>query len=320
MLNLPIDRSFKESGQALLIILLVMSVALTVVLSVIARSVTDIGISKSQDDSIRAFNAAEAGIEKALIGGVMTGHLESGADFNTIVSDAPRDNAFIYPVNLNAGESATFWFVSHTTDATTHEEKITCLGGLPCLRPTSKVNICWGEEGTPPNSDNTPAVLIEFFYDPTLPYIWDSNPNNFSAIRVLRETADPNQAGRTAASHFSVLSNGNCQIAGKNFAFHKSIFFSGGGSPNDGDIQIANWSSMNDGALIMVKVHMLFNNDKPQPVGLKDAGGKMPTQGKLIESTGVSAENYRKLSIFQGYPELPFAFNSVIFSGGNISK
>lgn len=55
-----------KSGQVVLIVLLVMVVVLTIGLSLISQSVTDISISKDEEESIRAFSAAEAGIEAAL--------------------------------------------------------------------------------------------------------------------------------------------------------------------------------------------------------------------------------------------------------------
>jgi len=54
------------SGQALLIILLVLSVALTTGLALVARTTTDISISEKETASSKAFEAAEAGIEEAL--------------------------------------------------------------------------------------------------------------------------------------------------------------------------------------------------------------------------------------------------------------
>lgn len=55
-----------ESGQALLIIVLLMVVASTVGLAVISRSVTNVRNSQDQVNSNKAFSAAEAGIEQAL--------------------------------------------------------------------------------------------------------------------------------------------------------------------------------------------------------------------------------------------------------------
>ena len=58
-----------QHGQALLIVLLTLAVTLTVVLSVVSRSVTDITVSTYEEDALRAFSAAEAGIEEALLKG-----------------------------------------------------------------------------------------------------------------------------------------------------------------------------------------------------------------------------------------------------------
>ena len=68
MFKLPM----RESGQALLIVVLSLAVVLTVVLSILARSVTDIKLSTGSEESLRAFSAAEAGIERALIAGSWT--------------------------------------------------------------------------------------------------------------------------------------------------------------------------------------------------------------------------------------------------------
>jgi len=56
----------KKSGQVALTVLLVMVVVLTIGLSLISHSVTDISISKDEEEAMRAFSAAEAGIEEAL--------------------------------------------------------------------------------------------------------------------------------------------------------------------------------------------------------------------------------------------------------------
>ena len=62
-------------GQALVIILLVLAVASTVVLSLVSRTVTDVAITTKEKDSSRAFSAAEAGVEEALVGGPTSGTL-----------------------------------------------------------------------------------------------------------------------------------------------------------------------------------------------------------------------------------------------------
>lgn len=55
-----------QKGQALLIVVLVMVVALTVGMSVTVRTITNLRTSSENENSERAFSAAEAGIERTL--------------------------------------------------------------------------------------------------------------------------------------------------------------------------------------------------------------------------------------------------------------
>lgn len=82
-----------NSGQAALIILLIMVALLTIGLSVVSHSVTDISISQDEEEAMRAFSAAEAGIEEAL-GQVDLGSWDPGGpisvgDLNANVSVSP---------------------------------------------------------------------------------------------------------------------------------------------------------------------------------------------------------------------------------------
>lgn len=101
-----------QSGQALLIILLIMSVVLTIGLSVVSRSITDIQITTKEDDALRAFSAAEAGIERALIAGTggAIDSLPSGATATFEVLPTTDTSQFVYPTAVASGDSATFWF------------------------------------------------------------------------------------------------------------------------------------------------------------------------------------------------------------------
>lgn len=75
-----------QKGQVVLIIVLVMVVLGTIALSVASRSVTDIGLSRQEEEKIRAFSVAEAGLEDLLTQGlagkvgVGTGKLGTGIE------------------------------------------------------------------------------------------------------------------------------------------------------------------------------------------------------------------------------------------------
>lgn len=57
---------WNDSGQVLLIVILIAVVALTVGLSLVSRSITGVRVATQSEESQRAFQAAEAGVERAL--------------------------------------------------------------------------------------------------------------------------------------------------------------------------------------------------------------------------------------------------------------
>jgi len=94
----------KNSGQIAIIILLVMVVLLTIGLAVVARSITDVKISEDEKTALRAFSAAEAGIEEALKGVLVEGSYEYPVgDLTANVVVAELNNSF--EIDLLAGES-----------------------------------------------------------------------------------------------------------------------------------------------------------------------------------------------------------------------
>src|SRR5258708_21077440 len=132
-----------------------MVVILTIVLSVIASSTSDIKISGNETESLRAFSAAESGIEKALITALpSSGNVNSGASFNASVTGfALGQNSFIYPGTLVSGDTGTLWFASHTVAGT-----LTCIDN-PCFTGKT-IHLCWGASGTASNLATTPALEI----------------------------------------------------------------------------------------------------------------------------------------------------------------
>jgi len=112
------NRGRKSSGQALLIILLVLSVALTTGLALVARTITDISISEKETASSKAFEAAEAGIEEALKA------IEAGGDFPSSLTLNPGGEEAKVTIEqgevmsevtkrqIFSGQATTFWLNS----------------------------------------------------------------------------------------------------------------------------------------------------------------------------------------------------------------
>jgi Tfp pilus assembly protein PilX len=103
-----------QSGQAGLIVLLLTVVLLTVGISVASRATTDVAISRQEEESNRALNGAEAGIENAL-----TQDLDfSGQTFSGSVSVDPNLSVNYTIEKVNILETRLFKGVSAQADVT----------------------------------------------------------------------------------------------------------------------------------------------------------------------------------------------------------
>jgi hypothetical protein len=183
------DRSFLQSGQALILLLLTLSVVLVVSLSIASRSIVDIATVGYEEDAQRAFSAAEAGVEEVLNNpSLATGGFSVTLDNDTTVeaiiptpvASVPSGHVdgFIYPHNLASGESATFYLASKDTNG-----QFKCGTGFPCVGGGSqRVRYCWGNKNTTQN----PAIVISTYYDNLNPAPAMNNPNDYSNVKVVR--------------------------------------------------------------------------------------------------------------------------------------
>jgi len=327
--NIKISMGIKvkktQSGQALLLVLLAMAAILTIVLSVASRSVTDVSVTSSEENALRAFSAAEAGIEKALLTGQSSGGYEVSADPNddtvTYASEIlanPEGVAFNYPSLLYPGESATFWFVGRDSNG-----NFSCTNG--CTYGVGQLkDLCWGYypiSSNYPVQSKRPAVSLSVYYDPTGNTI---NSGNFSGVKVKRIAVDGYNSGsvslRSPTNGFLGYksSGGTCQIGGKKYGFkYTNINF---GS----DLGIPSSCFNTPGCLLMAKVRVYYNDaSKPEQVALDLPGGTVngfPAQGNMIVSTGAAGESTRKVNVFQSFSEAPSLFDAAVFSLGDFSK
>jgi len=290
-----------QKGQALIIVLLVMSIVLTVVLSSVSRSVTEIQTTTYEEDSLRAFSAAEAGIEDKLINpqiGVETIESVDPSDasiFYKAMTTAPSPDSkqYIYPNPLSSGESATFWLVSHDNSGL-----LSC-NGFPCWEG-GVMSVCYKPQG----ESQEPAVEITIYYDETNKS--SAVPNNFADLTVYRKLFDFD----------NTRDNGGEDP---------------GGTCNFGDIIFTRSASVNtvseisptcrDGCLILVKVRVLYASDQQIGLWLRSGGPtSFPAQRINISSTGVAGDSMRKVDVTRGFPEPPSLFDTAVFSLDGLEK
>lgn len=186
-----------NSGQALLIILLIMAVGLTIGLSVISRSIVDIRLSQQQEESARAFSAAEAGLESLLATGGAPEIFE-GFTIKTTTQNLGGTTGFVFPEQINKGDTQTVWLVSHKDDGTLDSD----------FRNFSDFKFYWGNKGLGGSSDTDPALEAFIVY---------KDGNEYKTRRVA---FDP-KAGRSGG--FASANVGNFSLEGKDFSFQANF-------------------------------------------------------------------------------------------------
>ncbi len=144
-----------SSGQIVLILVLITVVGLTIGLSLISRTVTDVRISSQIEESGRAFSAAEAGVENAL---KVVNVFPTGTTKSVTLNDASADytvsdiggNSSLYTFPLTeANSSQLLWLVNHNSDGSL---------GTAYYPTTETLDICWGTTG------NNSALEFSLYY------------------------------------------------------------------------------------------------------------------------------------------------------------
>jgi len=179
----------KQAGQALLIILLLMAVVLTISMAVISRSVTDLRVSRQDEESSRAFSAAEAGIENAVAlggSGDSSGTI-NGVDYTVACTDQGGDVVFDFgKERFEQGKIQTVWLVNHDTNG-----EITT-GGYG----SGQLDLYWGTDA----NEQHPALEATLYYKDGV------------VIKVKRAAYDANAAANQ--NNFGAVTGGNFGING----------------------------------------------------------------------------------------------------------
>ena len=298
MFKLP--RNKTNSGQALILVLLGMAVVLTLVISIVSTSVTDIDVSTRDEEAVRALNAAEAGIEQGFL--VATTTSDEFPDNNsaftaTVTGVAESSNNYNLPENLETGETGTLWYVSHD------ENGLACDAEHPCVAGAGQtLRVCFSPTGT--GVSEAPAVEISFFYDESASGV---ATGNFSQVKVARVAYDPN-ASRILNNSFTQANGGNCvDVDGQSYEFSTpaiDLDSLGIGCP--------------PGCLLFARVKPLYNTTA-MPIGFISSA-ILPSQGVKVVSTGTSGDSTRTLEAFRSYKEPPAVFDAAIFSNSGLTK
>jgi len=282
-----------RSGQALVLVMMVLSVALTVGLSIATRSTNEVKITSAQEESARALEAAEAGLEKALGGTLQTGGypqptLGSGAIY--VVAPTPavmgKIKEYIIPYQLVEGQIATVDLTHYVRDAADPDRL--------------RIRFCWGTNGS----------LVQAALEAALYY------EDAGKIKIGRLIYDPlfGNVNRFATSSLPGGSfTGQLNKCPKDFKYTKLADFSSFG-PN-----VVN--AIDNTKLKMLRLRLMFNGSNSEPVALETAGqGDFGRQGYEYTSVGSAGTSTQKIRAVDLNYDLPMMFDNAAFSGTSLNK
>lgn len=302
-----------QSGQVLIIILLVLVVGVSIILSLSARSITDVRTTTSTEQSNRAYFAAEAGIERALQqikDGSVTGST------NPITGQATDlGNGAQYTGNISSsGSFAQAFYLTALKDNTVQVNLRSDITSDATGLMGGRIDIYWHTTSGPVAAD-TAALEITFLRKNT----------SSGEYSVDKFGCDPiTAAGRFPADGFSCAGSiaGNNPTASCGTATLAGVYNS---SINSFCFKTTLPLNATERTLLM-RIRPIM----PPPVtsaseGIaveytNSSGGilPLPQQGYSITSTGVGKDgSNRKLVVFRSYPSLPTIFDFVLYNGSN---
>jgi len=243
-----------------------MVVALTVTLSLVSRSITNIKTSTEQANSQKALSAAEAGIERTLKSGAAIGTdvtLPNGTSYTTTITQVSGATEFW----VNGGESVSkdsgsyLWLTPYAENPADRWKN-------PW---NGNITIYWGW-----NSGSGQSISCN---DAAIEVVVLSGVNVDSA-KIERFTFDRCQT-RREENNFSPGSDAFTDVKGRNFSYK---------APN---IPVTNG--------LLIRIVPLYFSTHIGAVG----SVPLPNQGAEITSVGTLDTIQRKVKVFQSYPELP---------------
>lgn len=260
-----------RKGQALLVVLLMLGVVLTVGLAVVSRSVTEVSISTTQEESTRALEAAEAGVEKSLAGvgsfGA-PGNVSVGLpNASVVVNNTAVGNSteYVLPYDLDTGDVATVNLAGWSG---------------------ANIVVCWGDGTT----QATGEIMV---------YTTASGTTKMRKWMIGGNSAP-------GAPFQAAQGSGNCPgLSGSKSYTYWNRF------------QEATDFASETPVLMRVR---LVGNTTPQPMAFVAAGGNFPSQGIDTVSAGTSGTTTKKVRVVQVNPDVPFMFDSALFSGTSLTK
>ncbi|MBI4064791.1 hypothetical protein HY409_00270 [Candidatus Gottesmanbacteria bacterium] len=279
-----IKQKVAQSGQILLITLLILAVGTTIALSLLGRSTQDLSISREIEESSRAFSAAEAGVERALQSGSGTGGpqtLTPGISYDVLVSTiGGASGVYTFPKKTPKTITDTLWLVPHDDDDSDGDGDRTELIETPYYT-SSTIELCWSSETI------VPALVVSVIY----------KEQTDGSYQVAKFTLDKDNSRGNNFITVGVPGN-HC---GQTNVYSRTIDFLA-------DLNV----TANADTLLAMRIRPVYSDTQ---LSIDTSGQVLPQQGKKIESTGTTTTGInRKILVYQQYRSASSIFDAAVFS------
>ncbi len=285
MMRKIIKNQVTKSGQALIIILLVMAISLTLGVSVASRSISTLRQISFSAQSAKALAFAEAGAEEAL---KCLSDGSCSAPYDPAAADITGDgnNDFNYQVSV-LGQASIF------NDLPPIDRDNTIEMNLVTYPRDTQISIYFVDRASSDQLAANPGLEV------SLIYCDDDGPTCTTGNYKLQRNAYDTDSAR--ANGIPKLTLGSYSVGGTTYGYRVTATPPGGKYPT------------------VLRLRLLYATE-PISIATEAAGGAIfPTQGAKIESTGFSGQVKRKVEIVRINPALSELFDFAIFSGSDSS-
>lgn len=266
-----------QRGQILLIVVLTMIIALTVGLSIASRIVTELRLSRQNEESQRAFQAAEAGIEQTLrqeqsISSAVNFDENNASFTTTYTSEGGASILLNNGLEVDQTVGADVWLSDYSSDPE-------LLFGNPMGGGAAvSVTIYWrSPEQTSclqgAGKSIAPAIEIS---------VLSGDKEDPSLSRYVVEASGCSRIPGVAQG-----TSGNYSIGESQTPFRNSFTI-----------------SITDG--LIMKVIPIYNSGLIGVTAISNGNAiAFPAQGSIVESVGAAGNTVRKVTYFRSFPQLP---------------
>lgn len=295
---------FKENGQVIIVLLLIMLVALSVGLALTQRSVTDVATSTQVEQATRAFSAAEAGLQKALssplpspIGYILPLDNNSSAiiDSSGWLPYAGSGAGIEYP-KIGRETTAQFWFVDPAV-----------VGSPVAFYGHHSFDLYYGNAAT----TDLPAVEVSVVMQSggvfgVKPYYFDSS--SARTVGVNDNNFTPTASCGTQTMATGILGNGRTFFCRQTVGAIPNVVT---GSGNCGTASCT---------IVLVRVRFLYVTENHSLAIAPSTGYNLPPQVQIFSATGTAGQSQKQIQAFKVRDVVLPWFDFALFSTNELVK